>query len=102
MLGSWSSEKPGPSQQVPLHIPGAFRLKAGVRSGRVEILGSPRHRFTLKADGSGLGLITVDSLIRACGGTLQLSNRAEGGAQVDVFLPVAPKAESAEAPESAA
>jgi two-component system C4-dicarboxylate transport sensor histidine kinase DctB len=54
-----------------------------------EVLGAPRRRFTMKAEGSGLGLITVDSLVRACGGILQLSNRPEGGAQVDLFLPVA-------------
>ena len=55
----------------------------------VNVLTSARQRFTTKNEGSGLGLITVDSLVRAGGGTLQLSNRAEGGAQVDVFLPVA-------------
>jgi signal transduction histidine kinase len=53
-----------------------------------EVLTSSRQRFTLKKDGSGLGLLTVDSLVRACSGVLQLSNRTRGGAQVDVFLPL--------------
>lgn len=64
-----------------------------------EVLASARQRMTLKKTGSGLGLLTVDSLVRACGGVLQLSNRPSGGAQVDVFLPIL---ETPSLPEGAA
>ena len=53
-----------------------------------EMLTAKRQRFNSKPRGSGLGLLTMDALVRAAGGVLVLANRQEGGARVDVFLPL--------------
>ena len=42
-----------------------------------------------KTHGTGLGLFTVERLVRACGGAVERANRAEGGARVVVRLPQA-------------
>jgi signal transduction histidine kinase len=42
-----------------------------------------------KPEGSGLGLFTVESHVRACGGEIRYANLAGGGAEVTVELPVA-------------
>jgi signal transduction histidine kinase len=43
---------------------------------------------TTKEKGSGLGLVMAKRIAEAHGGTIRLANRAEGGAQVTVVLPV--------------
>ena len=49
--------------------------------------------FTTKGDeGSGLGLSMVYDLTQLAGGTVRLSNRAEGGAEVRAALPVEARA----------
>jgi len=44
-------------------------------------------------EGAGLGLYLCHNLVRAKGGTIKVSNRVRGGAQVDVFLPRAERPE---------
>jgi signal transduction histidine kinase len=46
--------------------------------------------FTLRPGGSGLGLTIAKKIIEDLGGSIRLSNRTCGGAQVTVFLPAAP------------
>jgi C4-dicarboxylate-specific signal transduction histidine kinase len=43
--------------------------------------------FTTKDEGTGLGLFTTERWVMASGGKLKLSNREEGGAQVEIILP---------------
>jgi len=45
--------------------------------------------FTLRPGGTGLGLTIAKKIIEDCGGMIRLSNRASGGAQVTLFLPMA-------------
>jgi two-component system, NtrC family, C4-dicarboxylate transport sensor histidine kinase DctB len=52
---------------------------------------------TTKKNGSGLGLLTADSLVRASAGELRRSNEPSGGARVDVTLLRAPSSGSAKA-----
>ena len=47
---------------------------------------SERQILSTKPDGTGIGLLTSDRLVSACGGTLQLANKQEGGARVTVRL----------------
>ncbi len=47
--------------------------------------------FTTKEAGTGLGLPIVSSIIKAHGGTVELSNAEEGGAVVTMLLPLAPE-----------
>ena len=42
---------------------------------------------TTKPEGMGLGLVTVASLVAAARGELSRSNRAGGGARVELVLP---------------
>jgi signal transduction histidine kinase len=52
------------------------------------ILEGPLEGFrTTKREGTGLGLFTVDRLVRACRGTLQRANAPDGGALVTIELP---------------
>jgi signal transduction histidine kinase len=44
--------------------------------------------FTTKEMGTGLGLGVVKNIIESHGGSIQILNRAEGGARVTVELPV--------------
>jgi signal transduction histidine kinase len=41
-----------------------------------------------KSNGRGLGLAFVDAVVRAHGGSIQVSNRAEGGARLMIALPL--------------
>ena len=45
--------------------------------------------YTTKADGTGLGLPIVTNILTSHGGTLELGNAPEGGAEVTVTLPAA-------------
>ena len=45
--------------------------------------------FTLRPGGTGLGLTIAKKIVEDCGGAIRLSNRASGGAQAAVLLPVA-------------
>ena len=44
--------------------------------------------FTLRPGGTGLGLTIAKKIVEDAGGTILLSNNAERGARVTVFLPV--------------
>jgi signal transduction histidine kinase len=46
-----------------------------------------------ESSGHGLGLAFVEAVVRAHGGTVAASNRAEGGARLVITLPGAPHAE---------
>lgn len=48
---------------------------------------APARLESTKPDGMGLGLVTVASLVAAARGELSRSNRAGGGARVEVVLP---------------
>lgn len=61
--------------------------------------------FTTKAHGTGLGLATVDEVVRLCGGSLKLDSKLGEGTQVHVRLPAAAETEddvAAPAPASKA
>ncbi|MCC7393016.1 sensor histidine kinase, partial [Candidatus Sumerlaeota bacterium] len=45
---------------------------------------------TIKPGGTGLGLAIVKSTVEAHGGTIELSNRREGGGEAHVWLPYRP------------
>ncbi len=45
-----------------------------------------RELTTTKTDGIGLGLYVSERLMRASGGALRLSNRATGGARVELAM----------------
>lgn len=47
--------------------------------------------FTRRAGGTGLGLSIVHRLVKAHGGEITARNRPEGGAEMEVRLPVAPE-----------
>ncbi len=49
--------------------------------------------FTTKSDGVGLGLTMAQKIVSSHGGTLTVSNRPEGGAAVQLLLPVSPPRE---------
>jgi two-component system sensor histidine kinase RegB len=51
-------------------------------------LGKP-YQSTKGRPGSGLGLFLVVNVLRKLGGALTVRNRAEGGASVEMSLPVA-------------
>ncbi len=75
---SWSRELPWVEVTVADDGPGF----------PAQLLEGPVRSFsTTKKEGTGLGLFTCDRLVRACGGTLSRSNRADGGALVVVRLP---------------
>jgi nitrogen fixation/metabolism regulation signal transduction histidine kinase len=50
---------------------------------------------TSKPKGTGLGLAIVKKLVEEHGGQIEASNRSEGGARVEVRLPMNDKARSA-------
>lgn len=59
----------------------------GFPDGSFEALGKPF--LTTKGErGCGLGLVLVKTAVQRLGGTLQFRNRASGGAQVDLHLPL--------------
>jgi signal transduction histidine kinase len=47
--------------------------------------------FTTKAKGTGLGLATTKRLVEQHGGRISVANRASGGAEFSVVLPVSPE-----------
>jgi two-component system C4-dicarboxylate transport sensor histidine kinase DctB len=54
-----------------------------------DLLQSPIEGFiSSKRHGTGLGLYTTERLVRASGGSLERTNRPEGGARVRVTLPL--------------
>ena len=55
-----------------------------------------------KSSGHGLGLAFVEAVARAHGGTVTVSNRAEGGARLVITLPCAPPSQEQPAPTLAA
>jgi signal transduction histidine kinase len=86
---------PGSEVQVSLNVTGE-QVELEVRDRGA---GFPAHlldrsvtRYRVgkqpKAQGIGLGLALVDAVARKHGGTLQLSNRPRGGAQVRLMLPL--------------
>jgi len=58
----------------------------GIAEDRLEKIWDPF--FTTKEKGTGLGLGIVKKIIELHGGTIEISNRAAGGAQVAIQLPV--------------
>ncbi len=58
----------------------------GIREDLLEKIWDPF--FTTKEKGTGLGLGMVKNIIDSHGGTIKIENRAGGGAQVTVALPV--------------
>jgi signal transduction histidine kinase/CheY-like chemotaxis protein len=68
-------------------------------------LGEPYVTSRARAGGTGLGLFVTRGLVATHGGTLELRNRPEGGAEVLIRLPPAPpdaRSEDAREPEPAA
>lgn len=58
-----------------------------------DLLGTATHRFTRTRDGrhgTGLGLAIASDIAEAHGGTLEIRNRAEGGAEVLMRFPADP------------
>lgn len=70
---------PGFSAEALEHATERFWRDEHVRSNRDD-----------DAAGSGLGLSIVDTIVRSCGGLLQLGNRPRGGAVVTIMLPAQP------------
>jgi two-component system sensor histidine kinase RegB len=54
----------------------------------IEQLGKP-YNSSKGRDGGGLGLFLVYNVVRKLGGNVTVGNRAEGGAEVKVHLPLA-------------
>ncbi|HYW32403.1 MAG TPA: ATP-binding protein [Gemmatimonas sp.] len=51
--------------------------------------------FTTKSQGTGLGLSTVHRIVRDAKGTTRLSSPPEGGLEVEILLPEAPRGKAA-------
>lgn len=58
----------------------------GIRKSRLVDLFEPYS--TSKQSGTGIGLAVVRTVVNSHGGTISASNRAEGGAQFEIRLPV--------------
>ncbi len=46
--------------------------------------------YTTKAGGTGIGLVLAQQIVEGHGGTIRLRNKAEGGCEAEVRLPIAP------------
>jgi two-component system, NtrC family, nitrogen regulation sensor histidine kinase NtrY len=66
----------------------------GIPDAMLERIWEPE--FTMKRRGSGLGLPMVRQVVEAHGGAVRARNRAEGGAEFTLWLPVDPQAPSVE------
>jgi len=44
--------------------------------------------FTTRQNGTGLGLATVQAIVRACGGAIDVASRAGAGSRFDIWLPL--------------
>ncbi|MEO7353097.1 MAG: ATP-binding protein, partial [Gemmatimonadales bacterium] len=60
---------------------------AGFQEGMEDKIFEPFFTTKPAGQGTGLGLATVYGIVRQAGGSIQASNRAEGGARVRVILP---------------
>lgn len=72
-------------------MPLVFSTSCMMAADTVESLTEPFVRDVGRVAGSGghgLGLVLVDSVVRAHGGSLTLSGSKEGGLLVDLSLPV--------------
>jgi len=58
----------------------------GLSPAALEALGKPF--FTTKKDGHGLGFYLASEVVRRIGGEMNISNHAEGGARVNIRLPL--------------
>lgn len=66
---------------------------SGIRADILTKLFEPFVTSKPAGAGLGLGLVISAQLVRAVGGTLEASNRAEGGARFTIHLPTAPTQE---------
>jgi two-component system sensor histidine kinase RegB len=60
----------------------------GFPPAQLAVLGKPYH--SSKGAGHGVGLFLTVNVVRRLGGRLEALNRAEGGAEVRLTLPLAP------------
>jgi signal transduction histidine kinase len=82
---AWQAAEGGVALVVRDHGPG-FPAQVLENGGALGVSG--------RREGHGLGLFLARRIVEGLGGRLELSNPAEGGAQVHVWLPAAPRAAS--------
>jgi nitrogen fixation/metabolism regulation signal transduction histidine kinase len=88
-----AAESGSPAGQITVAIAdegGAFRIEVGDRGAGLSeatLRDALLPFYSTKPAGTGLGLTLCREIIEAHGGRLSLSNRAEGGALVSVWLP---------------